>query len=567
MIEELHIRGLGVIEDSTLQFDPGLSVVTGETGAGKTMLVTALQLLLGARASTDLIRRGRDAAFIEAVVRRPSERVDRSSDAPDEIDELWELAEDDVLIVSREIPQHGRSRARIAGRLVPTSMLAALLRPHLEVHGQHEHVRLEDPVVQRRLLDAYGGDAHREVLQNYRTAYAAWAAAVRREQMLQEDAMVRAERLAQLRSECSEIDAVALDPSTDAFLDQEIDRLANADALREAVVAAHAAAGTNGALESLGEAVAALRRAPVDDRALEAFSERLAAVSRDLSEVVADLAGFADGLEADDARLDRLQGRKRELTALFRRYGASIADVLQRRDDAARAIADLEELEQDATSIADQVSHTSEVLQARGTQLTHARREVGAKLVDVVHEHLRELGLEHATLLMEVHPTSAGSDGADRVEMLLAANPGEAPARLANAASGGERSRVALALEVALATQRGSGILVFDEVDAGVGGSTALAVGRKMALLTRPEHGSRQVLCVTHLAQVAAFADQHFVVEKHVHKGRTTTQVRPVPPDERATEISRMLGGEATAEAGLEHARSLLEAARLRRGP
>ena len=576
MIEELHIRGLGVIEDSSLLLGPGLTVVTGETGAGKTMLVTALQLLLGARASNDLVRRGSDVAVVEAVLRvpdtAPSVEQDERGDRPDgsaggqqdAVAELWDLAEEGVLIVSREIPAEGRSRARVGGRLVPTSLLAALLGPSIEVHGQHEHVRLEQPAVQRRLLDAYGGRDHAAVVRAYRDAYATWSAARRRAQLLQEDATARARRLAQLLLERDEIDAAALDAAQDGALDQDIDRLANADALRTAVDAARAAAGSGGALDGIGAAVAALQRTPVADPVLIELTDRLIATSRELSETVADLAAFGDDVEADESRLDMLQARKREVTVLQRRYGATVADVLAHRDAAAKEASDLAVLESDAEGIAAAVESAREELTVAAAELSRSRGEVGGRLAAAVAEHLAELGLEHAALSVALTPSDPGPDGADRVDLLLAANPGERPARLADAASGGERSRVALALEVVLAADRGSAVLVFDEVDAGIGGSTALAVGEKMRRLTQQGSGSRQVLCVTHLAQVAAYADAHHLVEKSVRDGRTVTDVRRIDEEERAEALSRMLGGEATAGAGLEHARGLIAAARAR---
>jgi DNA repair protein RecN (Recombination protein N) len=591
VIEELHIRGLGVIEDSSLLLGPGLTVVTGETGAGKTMLVTALQLLLGARASTDLVRHGLDAAVVEAVVRVPPGSAadasepgrsgpEKSDDGDDEVaqapaadagDEaavaaLWALAEDGVLIVSREIPASGRSRARVAGRLVPPSMLGALLGPLIEVHGQHEHVRLEQPAVQRRLLDSYGGHDHALVLDAYRSAYGTWVAAARRERMLREDAASRARRLDQLRAERDEIDAAALDPERDGSIDQDIDRLANADALRGALDAARDAAGPSGALEGIGTALAALRRAPVDDAVVNELADRLGALSRDLSETVADLAAFAADVESDDARLDALQVRKRQVTALLRRFGASVESVLDHREVIAVEIRDLEELEDDATGVVAAVEMARVELEAVGLRLMQARRQVGDRLSTAVREHLAELGLEHASIIVAVEEVSTpGPEGADRVDLLLAANPGEPPARLADAASGGERSRVALALEVVLSADRGRGVLVFDEVDAGIGGSTALAVGEKLARLADHGASALQVLCVTHLAQVAAFADAHHLVEKNVRNGRTVTSVRRVEDQERAAVLSRMLGGEVTAGAGMEHARGLLEAARARR--
>ena len=592
MLEELHIRGLGVIEDTSLVLGPGLTVITGETGAGKTMLVTALQLLLGGRASADLVRRGVDTAVIEAVVRVPTllgldatagdadpdtdpdaDPDDGSADDSGSVRHLWDLAEDGVLIVTREIPTSGRSRARVGGRLVPPSVLGQLLGPHVEIHGQHEHVRLEQPAVQRRLLDGYGDADHAASLATYREAHAAWAAADRRRRMLAEDAASRARRLDLLRAERAEIDAAMLDADRDEQLDVEIDRLAHADALRGALEAARTAAGPEGALEGVGEAVAALRRTPVEDPAVSELAERLAALSRDLSEVVADVAALAEEVGSDDERLDALQVRKREVAALQRRFGATVEAVLAHRAQADAEIADLEALEDDAESIATTLAAALEARDAAGRALTASREAVGERLSKAVLVHLADLGLQHAMFSVALAPLrEPGPDGADRVTLLLAANPGEAPARLGDAASGGERSRVALALEVVLTAATGHEVLVFDEVDAGVGGSTALAVGEKLARLaseaTAGEAGTpaRQVLCVTHLPQVAAYADSHHLVEKSVKDGRTLTTVSPVAEDGRALVLSRMLGGEATADAGLEHARGLLQAARSRRG-
>lgn len=569
MIEELHIRGLGVIEDSSLLLGPGLTVVTGETGAGKTLLVTALQLLLGARASADLVRRGADLATIEAVVRLPQgapaavedHADDEQSDVEATLADLRALAEDGRLIVSREIPTSGRSRARVGGRLVPTSILTALLAPSIEIHGQHEHVRLERPAVQLRLLDAFGSEDHRAAADAYRTAFATWSEAERRRRMLREDEQARTVRLERLRAERDEIDAARLDPETDGTLDQDIDRLANAEALQDAIGAARRSAGPEGALQGVGEALAALRRSPVEDPQLAEIAVRLTALSRDLSDAVADLATLAVDIEADDARLDALQERKRVVTTLRRRYGADVVEILGHRQAVAAEIADLEAVEGDAAGIEDAVARAAAALEDAGAALTRARRVTGERLSEAVGAHLHELGMPHASLTVELTTAPPGPAGSDRASFLLAANPGEAPARLSDAASGGERSRVALAIEVALSGADARSVLVFDEVDAGVGGSTALAVGDKLARLARDADVERQVLCVTHLAQVAASADAHHVVEKTVVDGRTVTTVRQVAAEERAAELSRMLGGEATAEAGLEHARRLLAAA------
>jgi DNA repair protein RecN (Recombination protein N) len=460
----------------------------------------------------------------------------------------------------------GTTRERVAGRwwqVSPRSFFQA--RPDGATCLANEVVAAVADVGASgngRLLDAFAGPDHELLLDAYRESYRAWSAYQRRRRLLEEDATTRARRLDQLAAERDEIDRAGLDIERDGSIDQEIERLANADALRESVDLAHAAAGPSGALEALGRAVAALRRTPVADATLGTLGERLAAVSRELSEVVADLAAFASDVEADDSRLDRLQSRKRELTTLMRRFGASIESVLEHRSVVVAELEDIAALEADAENIEADLQQAADTLQEVGRRLSASRGAAGEQLCGEVDAHLKELGLEHAHLHVRlVEESSPGPEGLDRVELLLAANPGEPPARLADGASGGERSRVALALEVVLAAGDDRGVLVFDEVDAGIGGSTALAVGAKLARLSRDAEVPRQVLCVTHLAQVAAYADHHHVVEKSVRDGRTATSVRRVSDDARIEELSRMLGGEATADAGLAHAKGLLESA------
>ncbi|MGA1774792.1 MAG: DNA repair protein RecN [Nitriliruptoraceae bacterium] len=582
MIEELHIRGLGVIEDVSLRLAPGLTVVTGETGAGKTLIVTALGLLLGGRGSGDLVRAGEAAALIEALVAVPDgadggpsddRPADAEADGGDDRDGAdatgpgWDEAEDGVLTLVREVPRDGRSRVRIGGRLATVGALRDLLGSHVEVHGQDEHRRIERPALQRHLLDRMGDAEHAVALAAYASAHGRWNAARRRRELAGTDARERTRRIAVLRAERDEIAALGIDPERDGRIDAELDRLMHADELRGALAQAAAEAGADGAGEALGRAAAALRRLPARDDELTALADRAAGLVREASELAADLASLAGDVEADPARLDELQLRKRDLTALMRRFGATPADVLAHHDAVVRELADLEALEVDEVTLrAEEEAALADVRTAGGT-VTRGREAAAARLAAQVAGHLADLGLGHAALHVEVRPAGGdpGPSGLDDVAFLLAANPGERPVRIGDGASGGERSRVALALEVALAEVDEASVLVFDEVDAGVGGTTALAVGEKLAHLAAGAR-RRQVLCVTHLAQVAAFADVHHVVEKVVRDGRTVTVVREVAEGERVAELSRMLGGEATADKGLEHAAGLLAAARGRAG-
>ncbi len=556
MIEELHIRGLGVIEDAHLALSPGLTVVTGETGAGKTMLVTALQLLLGSRADSSLVRAGAPAATVDAVLSpRPPEAADHLG------------ASDEPLIVAREVPVDGRSRARLDGRPVPVGTLTEVLGAHVEVHAQHEHVRLARSEVQRDLLDRYAGAPHARALTTYREHHARWRELSERQAHLEADARERARQLDRLRFEVDEIDRAELDPERDGDLAAAIDRLAHAEELQQAAAGAAAALGSDGAGEPAGVAVALLRRAAVDDRDLEALSDRAVALAEELAALASDVRDYGEAIEGDPARLAALLERQQLVRDLERKYGEDVPAVLAYAEQARDRLATLEAEEADAGSLAVRVAEADEALRVAAAEVHRGRTVAAEQLARTVDGHLADLGMPHARFSVSVDPVPDAiptAHGMDRIVFLLAANPGEPPRPLAQAASGGERSRVSLAIEVALADVDDASVLVFDEVDAGIGGTTALKVGEKLARLAAGDRG-RQVLCVTHLAQLAAFADVHHVVEKGLSGGRTVTTARRVAEDDRVTELARMLGGEVTAQAGRDHARELLVAARQRR--
>ncbi|MEX0952614.1 MAG: DNA repair protein RecN [Nitriliruptoraceae bacterium] len=557
MIEELHIRGLGVIESATLRLAPGLTVVTGETGAGKTMLVTALELLLGARSDTNLVRTGTSGVLVEAVIDPAPEQALPWLDNPG-----------DPLIVSREIPVDGRSRARVGGRLVPAATLAELLGTQVEVHAQHEHVRLARPDVQRALLDRYAGDVHQRTVDRYRHQHTEWRALVDRRDQIVSDAQARARELDRLRFEVREIDGAKVDPAVDGDIDRELQVLEHADELRLAVALAAEALDSEHAGQVLGEAVAAMRRVEVDDPHLDELRQRLDAAVADVTELSTDLRDHADGIEADPRRLAELQERRHLLGTLMRKYGDDLATVLAYSAEAHERIEALEAEEADAGELDERIDALRSELESLAADVHRGRDAAGEHLAGEVDGHLADLGMPHARVTVEVEALTDTlyADGADRVTFLLAANPGEPARPIARAASGGERSRVSLAIEVALAGVDDARVLVFDEVDAGIGGATAMAVGEKLAMLAHGDGDDRrQVLCVTHLAQLAAFADVHHVVEKGVADGRTVTTSRQIAEDDRVGELSRMLGGDASAVEGREHARSLLDQAIARR--
>ena len=546
-LDELHIRDVGVIADVTVELDGGLNVLTGETGAGKTMVVAALELLLGARADADQVRAGADRALVEGRLSPPPEAA-----------EGWVDPEETELVVSREIGG-ARSRARLGGRLAPASALAEVLGEVVEVHGQSDAQRLSAPGVQRELLDRSGGAPLAEAKADYGEAYRRWRAADAELRELAEGERDRAREIDRLRFELDEIDAVAPEPGEEEALEAELRRLEHAETLAEAARGAAAAlTDDGGGRDALGAAVATLRATAGVDADLDALAERLDGLAAEVQDVGFELASYAEGVEHDPARLEALRERRAALAGLSRKYGPDAAAVAAYAEEARTRLGALEGGDARSAVLAEEVEALLGARDDAAETLRAARVEAGARLADAVGGHLADLAMADAAMTVEVAPAEPAVHGADRVTFLLAANAGSPALPLAKAASGGERSRVALAVRLALADADATPVLVFDEVDAGVGGATALAVGEKLARLAR----GRQVLCVTHLAQLAAHADCHLVVDKRAVEDRTEATVRRVEEGERVTELSRMLSGDPDSAAAGTHAAELLASAR-----
>lgn len=551
LISELHIRDVGVIDDVTVELAPGLTVVSGETGAGKTLVVGALQLLRGERADADRVRAGARQALVEARLAPPP------AAAGD-----W-LDDDHELVVAREVVADGtstRSKARIGGRLASVGSLADVLGSSVDVHAQTDSARLADERWQRTLLDRVGGEALAACLERYRTAWGRWRDADAELSRLRGDERDRARELDRLRHELEEIDAVDPQPHEEEALDAELSRLGNAEALSAAALSAAEAVGGDGAArDALGTAVAGLRPLSGTDAALDELAARLEGLAAEAQDVAFALRTYAEDVEFDEERLAQLRARKAALSQLCRKYGPDAASVAAY---ASQARADVERLtggQARAAELAEEVERARAERDAAADALRGARREAGAHLSGEVDGHLADLAMEGARFSVDIDPVEAGPDGADHVRFMLAANPGEPTLPLAKAASGGERSRVALAVRLALADADDTPVMVFDEVDAGIGGAVATEVGRKLADLAR----GRQVLCVTHLAQLAAFADVHLAVTKDItDDGRTVATVAPLDDDARVIELSRMLTGAVDSELATGHAAELLAAAR-----
>ncbi|CAN5922715.1 DNA repair protein RecN [soil metagenome] len=556
MLDELHIRDLGVIADVTLRLTPGLNVLTGETGAGKTIVVSALELLCGGRASAPLVRQGARAALAEARLHP----VPVAAAAFVDVD-------DDDLVIARELAAadgSGRSRARVGGQLAPISTLRDVTDGLIEMHGQQDSTRLTAGTAQRALLDRFGGTTIAEVAAAYRAAYDAAVAARHDLEQLRADQRERVRELDRLRFELDEIAAV--DPAVDEEhdLDAQLRRLEHAEGLMLAArQAADLLTGEQGARDTLGAAVADLRDMAGVDDVLDDLLARLEQVAAETQDLGLELNSYAQGIAIDPEGLDQLRTRRAAIGALLRKYGADTREVTSYAGTARTRAAELASDDEREAQLAAQLDRLDTAVVQAAATLRDARAAAAKQLEAAVGTHLDELALVGARLEIHLTAIEPGPHGADRVEYLLAANRGEPALALGRFASGGERSRIALALRLALADADDTPILVFDEVDAGIGGDVARAVGAKLAALAR----GRQVLCVTHSAQLAAHADAHFLVTKEASDGRTRSHVAQLDHAGRVAELSRMLSGSTDSDVATRHADELLATVHAGRRP
>jgi DNA repair protein RecN (Recombination protein N) len=573
MLEEIRIGSLGVIESSTLPLGPGLTVITGETGAGKTMLVTALGLLLGGRADTGTVRSGARAARVEGVVQVAD--LPRFAAA---VEEAGGQVEDDHVVLARNVSAEGRSRAYAGGASVPVSVLAGLAEPLVALHGQSDQHRLLAPRAQRDALDRFAGEAVSRPLARYVEL---------REHLLEAEAELaevtatsreRAREADLLRFGLGEIAAVEPLPGEDTELAAEEARLGFADTLRAAAERAREAlsseVGEADALAATAEARSSLDSVREHDTEAGELADRLAELTYLLSDLAADVASYASRLETDPARLGAVSERRAALTALTRKYGDTIVEVLAWAEQSSARLLDLDDTDGRIERLQEDVARLRADLAERASEVSKARSQAATALAEQVSDELTLLAMPDARLgvevrQQEVEPGSTGallvgkrwlrfgSAGVDEVELQLAANPGSPARSIVKGASGGELSRVMLAIEVALAGTSPVPTFVFDEVDAGVGGRAAVEVGRRLAELAK----SAQVLVVTHLPQVAAYADRHVVVEKSSDGTITTSGLTVLDAGDRERELSRMFAGMDESDSALAHARELLATA------
>ena len=567
MLTEISITNLGVIPAASLELSRGLTVLTGETGAGKTMVVTGLRLLSGGRADASRVRSGAAEAVVEGAFSIDGLH-EQATSAINEIADNAGVAADEngEYVATRSVKASGRSRAHLGGRTVPAATLSEVAGHLLTIHGQNDQLRLMSADQQLAALDRYD-PAIAELLAHYRQAYTQWRSASKQLRERTEKRLQLAQEADQLRFAIDEIDAVAPKEGEDDELIATINRLQDVDALHEAsqtalgaIDGAEAAGGFDGgdeaaALVLVGQAAAALDAA--SDHTLRELGSRLRAIAADLADVSADLGGYLASLPNDPAELDRLLQRQHELKGLTRKYAQDIGGVLAWKNKAVKRLNSIDTSDEAIEALRSSVERFELETKQHAQTLSQAREAAAAKLSTAVTEELHGLAMPHAQLSVSVTQSTYTSDGADVIEILLAPNEASEPKPLASSASGGELSRVMLALEVVLSGSSPGTTMVFDEVDAGVGGRAAVEIGRRLARLAL----QNQVIVVTHLPQVAAYADTHLHVSKQVSTQEVSSRVESLGAEERVDELARMMAGLEDSDTGRAHASELLATA------
>ena len=564
MLHELRIESLLLIERAELRLGPGLNVVTGETGAGKTILAHSLDLLLGGRARPQIVRPGAPEAYVEGTFELPPGLLDDPS--------LAELAERlpagaDEVVLARRVSASGRTSAFVAGRSAAAADLRALGGRLLAFYGQHEHRKLALAGAQLEILDSFAGRAHVERVAGYRVAHAEVRALEAELEALRSREGARERDLDLYRFELAEIEAAHPDPAEAESLRAQRERLRHAEALREAAATAltalageaEAGPGADGAGGLAARAAAALEATAGVAADLDAIATRVRALEIEADDLASALRGFLDGIDAEPGRLEAVEERLGAVERLERKHGGSIEAVLAHADRLRAEIERLEGAGELAADLETKLRDASERRAGLAGELTAARRKAGGKLGAAVAAELRELAMEGARLeaALVPEPDGFGPTGAERVELAISLNPGLPSSPLRDAASGGELSRLMLALSVVGGDGGAGQTLIFDEIDAGIGGHAARAVGERLRGLSE----RRQTLCITHLPQVASLASTHFVVSKRTSRAGATATVERVDGDAVVAEICRMLGATADDEAASRHARELLAAA------
>ena len=559
MLNTLTVWNFALLEHIQIEFDKGLNILTGETGAGKSILIDALGAMLGSRLSTDLIRHGREWLRVEAVF--------SLEDQPGVVAFLEENAidtADNELIITRQITSSGRGSILINGCHTTLAVLKNLGSLLVDVHGQNENLSLLKQENQFALVDGSSEKLVR-ALAGYRELYKALKEAegtLREKETASRD---YEQRLDMLRCQIQEIEAAQLQPDEDEELQRQINKLANAEKIsRHAGEACQLLYGGGhsgiGVVSGLEEAVESLKALSRFDDALEDVVRVLGEAAIQVKEAGYEVRDYAESMEFDPRLLDKMQGRMDVIDKLRRKYGATIEDILAYYDKCQQELADIENYDEDIARLQEAVAGAKAAARQAADGVTELRRKAAEDLSGAIEGHLTALGMPDARFLISVTPAeSLGASGGDRLEILFSANPGQEPKPIQKVASGGELSRIALAIKTVTASRDTSpASMVFDEIDTGIGGKTAQMVAERIAMAA----AGKQVLCITHLPQIACMADNHLYISKHVADNQTSTEVRSLSEGERINEIARMASGANVSSASLDNAREMIACAK-----
>ncbi len=559
MIEEILIRDLGVISEAKLEFGPGLTVLTGETGAGKTMVLNALGLLLGERSDSSAIRKGQEQAFVEGRWLLADSAVTR-------IRELGIELEDAELLVNRSVSAEGRSRAALSGKSVPVGILSEIGEQLVVVHGQSDQIRLRSAAAQREALDQFAGVELAKVMTEYTSVYANWKQAATRLSEITTQLEARSREADQIRSAVEELTSLDPKPGEDIELAEKASKLTHLEELRIAATAAHNQLSSEGfddssdAITLIGKARRALEAVSEHDPELAALAQQLKEIGFSLNETSASISGYLASLDSEGGQeLERVQQRRADLTSAMRKYGPTLEEVISYFENSGARLLELDSSDKEIQELTALEQSLGKQATSLAKTITELRTKAASALAKSVTGELAALAMTGASLEVTVSQGSElGANGADQVAILLSAYPGAEPRPLGKGASGGELSRIMLAIEVVLAGSELAPTFIFDEVDAGVGGAAATEVGKRLATLAQ----NSQVIVVTHLPQVAAFATRHLRVLKSISDQYTSTDVVRLEGEAVVEELARMLSGLSESESGKTHAKELLELAK-----
>ena len=557
MLLELSIRNFAIIEKQTLSLNQGLTVLTGETGAGKSIIIDAIQLLAGGRGSAEFIRHGEEKAEIEGFFQLP----DETHPAVQKAREFGIESEDNAVIIQRAMYMSGKSICRINGKMVTISTLREIGRKLIDIHGQHEHQELMDPDFHLPLLDEYGGLEISEALDEYKLHYKHYQETSQSLKKLSENEQTMAHRLDLIQFQYNEIKNAGLEPDEEDRLLEERQKLSNFEKVHQSLSNAYGSLNNeNTGLDWVGNAMAELERIENLDEEYQQLSETVKNAFYLLEDAKSSVRSQLDMLEYEPERLHDIEARLNEINHLKRKYGKTIDKILEYGAAIEEEIDTIMNRESHIEKLTKQLNAIKKEVLLAGDELTDLRKKYALSLTESIHQELKELYMDKAVFEVrfldtdDVHDDTIRQDGLDRVEFYISANPGEPLKPLSKTASGGELSRIMLALKNIFSKHQGITSIIFDEVDTGVSGRVAQAIAEK---IYRVSNGS-QVLCISHLPQVAAMADIHLFISKEINEGRTKTSVRPLEKAERVQEIGRMISGKELTSLTEEHVREML---------